>query len=243
MGTYCPPNPLVTITIINKVEVVLGIKTKIESFIPSCSSNATMFKALFGKKKQAQKPDVAQTLQLLRMREAELEKRNQQLEAQCRVATQVAVAANRAGQKQKALICLQKRKLYERQVEVNNALLMRIIRQLMALEGTTINVDSVNVIRRGQEALKVAQKDLNPDAVADLNEGLHDALDNQREIEDLLCEPVGDMGDLEAELAALEAPETVAAPMSKLPAVPVSRPIQAAKTPSVMDRELAALES
>lgn len=199
-----------------------------------------MFKALFGKKKQAQKPDVAHTLQLLRVREAELEKRNQQLEAQCRVATQVAVAAHRAGQKQKALICLQKRKLYERQVEVNNALLMRIIRQLMALEGTTINVDSVNVIRRGQEALKVAQKDLNPDAVADLNEGLHDALDNQREIEDLLCEPVGDM-DLEAELAALEAPEPVAAPMPTLPAVPVSRPVPRAV--STMDRELAALES
>jgi charged multivesicular body protein 4 len=215
-----------------------------------------MFKSLFGKKKAPEKPNVAMTIQLLRVKEADLEKRNQQLEAQCRTATQVAIAANRAGQKQKAIICLQKRKLYERQIEVNNAILMRILQQTMALEGTSINVDSVNVIRRGQEALKEKQKELNPDAITDLNEGLIDAMDNQREIEGLLCEPLDDMGDLEAELAALEEPEPVAATsvattpvaaisvsryVSSLPAVPVG-PVKQSNS-SAMERELAALES
>ena len=91
-----------------------------------------MFSFLFGNKKKKVEPQlepVVTTLNDLHSKEADLEKRNEMLEAQIRAAGEAAVLANRAGQKQKALNLMQKRKMYEQQLETNNAAIMRLLMQ------------------------------------------------------------------------------------------------------------------
>jgi hypothetical protein len=214
-----------------------------------------MFSFLFGNKKKKVEPQlepVVTTLNDLHSKEADLERRNEMLEAQIRAAGEAAVLANRAGQKQKALNLMQKRKMYEQQLETNNAAIMRLLMQRTTLESNNVNVDTFKVMEKANAAMKEQQRHINPEAVAELNETTHELMANQREINDMLKEPVGDMpsmADLEAELAELDGPVPVpetSKPVQALnfPAVP-SAAIQTktVRSKSVMEQQLAALEA
>jgi len=208
-----------------------------------------MFSFLFGNKKKKVEPvePVITTLHELQVKEADLEKRNEMLEAQIKAAGEAAVMANRGGQKQRALNFMQKRKMYEQQLETNNAAIMRLLVQRTALESNTVNVDTFKVMEKANAAMKEQQRHINPEAVAELNETTHELMANQREISDMLKEPVGDMpsvADLEAELAELDTPRPVVVQPLVFPAVPSAVPVQQpVKAPSVMDQQLAALEA
>jgi len=243
-----------------------------------------MFSFLFGKSKKQEaeaaaaaasvsKTTTISTLNMLQTREADLEKRIQMLEAQSRAAGEAAVAANKAGQKQKALTYIQKRKMYEEQIQTNHAMIMRLMTQRTALETSNLNAETLNAQRTANKVIKAQQQGWNPDTVADLTEETHELMENSREITNLLREPVSSdlptEADLEAELAMLEpamlesavepalAPPTgiahpsVAAaaaapvPVAALPAFPAvpTHTLAAPPRAKTMDAELAALEA
>jgi len=244
-----------------------------------------MFSFLFGKsnKKTAEAAAVAatttqtrvetmDTLAMLQTREADLEKRIAMLEIQSRAAGEAALEANRAGQKQKALLHIQKRKMYEDQIQTNHAMIMRLLTQRTALETSNMNAETLNAQRLANDVIKKQQQGWNPDSVADLTEQTHELMENSREITNLLREPISsDMpteADLDAELAELEAVHspataapvgipppsvaaaaaaaaasaTVAAPLPAFPAVP-THTVAAPVRARTMNEELAALEA
>ncbi len=200
-----------------------------------------MFSFLFGKsnKKSAGAVAVAEarqtrvetmdTLAMLQSQEADLEKRNAMLELQSKSAAESALAANKAGQKQKALTFVQKRKMYEEQIQTNHAILMRLMTQRTALETSNMNAQTLNVQREANRVIKKQQQGWNPDTVADLTEETNELMENSREITNLLREPVSSdmptLADLDAELAELEAVtygEAVVAPPVGIPAPSVA---------------------
>ncbi len=166
---------------------------------------------------------VLSTIAMLSAKEADLEKRNQLLETQSRTASEAALAANRNGQKQKAFMYLQKRKIYEDQIQTNNAMIMKLIVERGALESTHINTGSLDVMKQANRALK-QQTTWTPDAVADLTDEARELMDAQKEITTMICEPLTEGAtedELNAELADLEA---TAIPFVTEPTVPVSLP-------------------
>jgi hypothetical protein len=200
-----------------------------------------MFSFLFGKAKKPKEavtpPTVPSsttmdTLAMLQKREADIEKRIQMLECQSRTVGEAALEANRAGQRQKALGFIQKRKMYEEQIETNRAMIMRLLQQRTALETSQMNTETLNAQREANKVIKKQQESWNPDTVANLTEETQELMENSREITNLLREPVGyDLpteADLDAELAELTA-STLAAPMP----APMSAPVPASTADTI----------
>lgn len=206
------------------------------------------------------------TLRMLSGKESDLEKRIAMLEKQIETLKAEAVAANGNGQKQKALLLLKKKSMYEDQIKTNNAMLFKIVEQKMALESTMINSNTLSAMSAATASMKATQGVWTPDAIRDLTEEMHDVSDAHREIVDLLREPLtegpseDELADELAELtaaaasaAAAAAPAPAAAgapaPTLVLPAVPstaIPEPkahavAGAAAAGSEMERELAAL--
>lgn len=205
-----------------------------------------MFSFLFGKKPKPKSVHVSSTLHELQGKEANLEARNKMLESQIKTLGEEAVQANRVGQKKKALMYMQKRKMYEQQLETNNAAILRLLVQRTALESNNINADTFDAMKRANEAIKEQQRRINPEAVAELNESLHELMGNQQEINEMMKEPIVPTLDLEEELAELEGAAAVPPEPQALnfPPVPAAPPVQKTVMGQTdMDRELAALDA
>lgn len=209
-----------------------------------------MFSSLFGKKKEKPQPQaisnsvIVDTTLMLIQKEEDLEKRNKMLETKSRIVAQEAIEANKAGKKQAALVCLNKRKLYEKEIENNNALILKLVMQRTTVETSNTNTETFNVMKIANEVVKQQQRDWTPEKVADLTDDMHELMGNQTEISDLIATPLGSdllgMADLEAELAALEEPVPVPVPTEplKFPEVPTTAPVIRS-----IDDELRALEA
>ena len=183
------------------------------------------------------------TIGILQRKEADIEKRIDALEKQSKTSHANAQEANRAGQKEKAMLLLRKRAMYDEQIKTNNAMLIKILQQRTALETTMINTSALDVMSQATGVMKAQQTEWSVDHVTTLTDDIHDAMDSQREINDLLSTPLRIDGpseeDLAAELADMqeadmtksltEVPETATATatatiasMPVLPTVPLS---------------------
>jgi hypothetical protein len=191
-----------------------------------------MFAALFGKSKKKEeahpppKSKVMETTAMLMQKEDDLEKRNAMLAAKSRSAAQEAIELNKANKKQQALIALNKHKMYEKEIETNNAMLLKLMMQRTAAETTNMNTETFNVMQMANEVIKGQQQQWTPDKVAELTDEMHELLGNQVEITDMISAPIGNglvtEGDLEAELAALEQPSVLAMPPLALAMPPLA---------------------
>ena len=220
-----------------------------------------MLAALFGKSKKTKeeappsKSVIIETTSMLMQKEDDLEKRNAMLAIKSRSAAQEAIDANKAGKKQAALVSLNKHKMYEKEIETNNAMILKLIMQRSTVETSNMNTETFNVMKQANEVVKQQQREWTPDKVADLTDEMHELMGNQAEITDMISNPIGSgmisAADLDAELAALEGPIAAVAPLPEFPAVPVHTPKVAMHTPkaaivthkSDIDRELASLEA
>lgn len=174
------------------------------------------------------------TIGILQRKEADIEKRIDALEKQSKTSHANAQEANRAGQKEKAMLFLRKRAMYDEQIKTNNAMLIKILQQRTALETTMINTTALDVMNQATGTMKAQQTEWSVDRVTNLTDDIHDTMDSQREINDLLKSPLHIDGpseeDLAAELADMqeadmtksltEVPEPVAATVATVPVVP-----------------------
>lgn len=193
---------------------------------------------------------------MLMQKEEDLEKRNAMLATKSRASAQEAIDLNKANKKQQALVALNKHKMYEKEIETNNAMLLKLMMQRTTVETTNMNTETFNVMQLANEVVKSQQKAWTPEKVAELTDEMNELMGNQAEINDMISAPVGNLmvteSELEAELAALEQPSVFdisptvlppeeAAALPAFPAVPTTVPKAAIST--TMDRELALLEA
>lgn len=250
-----------------------------------------MFKFLFGKSKAeveqvspvasnirarenvraARQNDTMTTLDMLRKQEADLEKKIGVLETQIANYGQAALTANAAGKKEVAKMNLTRKLTAQKQVETFNGMLLRLTEQRMALEMGSMTNGVLDAMDIAKTTMKTQQETWSADKVADLTDDLHEVMDNQAEVSDLLRAPLStgpSETDLDEEMARLSeeamgaamtsvsskavapAPApAVAIVMPSLPAAPTNSPVIAGRAAGgagaarTMDDELAALEA
>eukprot|EP00735_Rhodelphis_limneticus_P008270 TRINITY_DN2114_c0_g1::TRINITY_DN2114_c0_g1_i1::g.12780::m.12780 TRINITY_DN2114_c0_g1::TRINITY_DN2114_c0_g1_i1::g.12780 ORF type:complete len:260 (+),score=62.55,sp/Q5XGW6/CHM4B_XENLA/41.05/3e-34,Snf7/PF03357.16/5.1e-45,Snf7/PF03357.16/7.7e+03,MutS_III/PF05192.13/0.37 TRINITY_DN2114_c0_g1_i1:99-782(+) len=185
---------------------------------------------LFGKAKQSTAPSTADTIMKLRGTLQTMSKREEYLtkkiDAEKATAKKYAVQKN----KRQALMCLKRKKVYEKQQEQLSNAQFQLEQQIMVLENVNIQKDVFSAFSEGARAMQRVNKDLSIDKVDEIMEDVREQMDVAQEISNALAEPMGfgqdlDEDELEAELAELEGEivdeqmlETPAAPSYKVPA-------------------------
>jgi len=146
--------------------------------------------------------------------------------------------------KRAALMCLKRKKKYEEQVSRASDTRMALEQQVMALEGANVNVEVVQAMKGGSQALKSAHAQLNVDKVDNLMDDIREEMDKSEEISQAIAQPLGsdmiDEDELNAELEQLEQEEMdnqlldIKMPS---PAVPAQRHPSISAAPAVPSRQ------
>jgi len=179
---------------------------------------------LFGKKKTIT-PTPIQAIQSLKDTLQTMEKREEYLEKQITLLTNDAKKAINQKNKPKAVHCLKKRKLIQKQVDSIFNTKLNIDTQIIALTQAVTNSDVIKSITIGKEALKNSKAD--PDKVADVMDELEETLAEVDEITDVMSRPIGQtvdddelLDELERELEEERLPEVKKVIVPVLPSVP-----------------------
>eukprot|EP01136_Pigoraptor_vietnamica_P038209 Opistho-1_new@107209 len=195
---------------------------------------------LFGKAKK--QPPMATKDSIQKMRETLelLEKRERYLEKKIEGELETA-KKNAAKNKKVAMMALKKKKTYENQMEKISGARMTIETQVLAIENANVNLEAMNAMQIGAQAMKKIHAGMTVDQVDKTMDDIRDQMDIANEISDAISQPVAmggvemDDDELERELEELAQEELdakfldVQAVPSSLPAVPTSEPAVAAK--------------
>jgi len=152
-------------------------------------------------------------------------------------------------------MCLKRKKTYEAQVEKIAGARMTIETQLIAIEGATVTMKTLDAMKMGAQTMKALHKNMTPEQVDDTMEEIQEQMALSNELNEAISQPLGteliDEDDLERELEELEQEniesqllDLAPTPAAKLPAVPTG-PIKSPARGTVAvdeDAELRALE-
>ena len=111
---------------------------------------------------------------------------------------------------------------------------MMLEQQKMMIESANFDIGVVNSIKNGKDAIGALNKQMNVDDIAELKDELDDMMAENSERQDYFAniakegedELLGELDDLEAELAAAELQEMDVVPSSKIKAPAKKAPIQ-----------------
>jgi len=169
-----------------------------------------------------------------------LEKRIALLESRIQDEVKKAKQKVKAGQKQKALIHLKRKKMYEKNIESLTNQILRLETQANALEQTAGQEQVVNAMQATRIGLEHANKRMNVDDVQEMQDNLADAMDEQQQVSEILSQELqvpgldmdddtmlGELDDLMGEDDAVNAMNQV----NQLPELPSNLP-----TPSVSNQ-------
>ncbi|CAL4989881.1 unnamed protein product [Urochloa decumbens] len=141
-----------------------------------------------------------------------LEKKECFLQKKCSAEVEKAKDYTKAKNKNAAIQCLKKKKLYETQIEQLSNFQLRVHDQIIMLESAKATTDTVDALRSGSSAVKAIQQSVNIDDIENAIDEANEQTENMREIQAALATPVGvsadfDEDELEAELEDLEEEE------------------------------------
>lgn len=205
---------------------------------------------LFGKKKAAPAPDIIGSIKQLTEVQALLDKREDHLQKQIKQATFDAQTKLKAKDKNGAIFCIKRKKMYQTEVDQIYAKKSNIETQIITLQGTQINKEVLNAMRSANNAMKASIKEADIEKVEDLMSDVTEGMAMANEIGTALANPIGpavDEDELEDELKAMEA-EMLDSELLEAPSVPAARRTDysadalAAKTREA-DREAAQIAS
>ncbi|KAL4241606.1 Snf7 family protein [Abortiporus biennis] len=132
-----------------------------------------------------------------------------------------------AGQKDRALLALRRRKYQETLLQKTDGQLENLEGLVSTIEFSLVEVSVLHGLKQGNEVLKEIHKELNVESVEKLLEETAEAREYQREIDEMLAHnmTVEDEEAVQAELKELER-ETLAEqkPAISLPSVPTTQP-------------------
>lgn len=230
---------------------------------------------LFGKrkKKPASNPGgggggggTKAAMEKLRTKSQDMDKKQAHLQKQVDACTARAKQYAKAKNKKAALRELEKRKMYEKNIDDVFKIQRNIETQLFTLERTIFNTEVHSVMANATSAIKDELKRTNVDDIGELQDDLQEAIEDANEVNEIMANPIGqvvDEAELEDDLAALEAdleeedfaelakegaldqldalPSAPSKQIAKAP-VQVEKPVTA-KPVSAADKELAELEA
>ncbi|CAN6335411.1 unnamed protein product [Urochloa humidicola] len=141
-----------------------------------------------------------------------LEKKERFLQKKCSAEVEKAKDYTKAKNKNAAIQCLKKKKMYETQIEQLSNFQLRVHDQIIMLESAKATTDTVDALRSGSSAVKAIQQSVNIDDIENAIDEANEQTENMREIQAALATPVGasadfDEDELEAELEDLEEEE------------------------------------
>jgi len=175
-----------------------------------------MLKKLLPKTKSKKKKDAASsaipTLDRLHETLEMLEKKECFLQKKCSAEIEKAKDYTKSKNKNAAIQCLKKKKLYETQIEQLSNFQLRVHDQIIMLESAKATTDTVDALRSGSSAVKAIQQSLYIDDIENAIDAANEQTENMRQIQEALATPVGasadfDEDELEAELEDLEEEE------------------------------------
>ena len=170
-----------------------------------------------------------------------LEKRQIHLDKKIEQQLQEAKAKMAKKDKRGALYCLKRKKMYEAEIEKINGARLTLEQQMIAIEGTVTNSETIKAMTAGKEAMAKARGNVTVDDVGELMDDITDEVEQANDIaaaisapanavlddEELLNE-LNEMEELELESQLLDAPAVPAVPTTAdvvdLPAVPTAQP-------------------
>ena len=176
-----------------------------------------------------------QTVQMLRNKIGELEKRQAYLEKKIAAEVEAGKTKLKAGNKVGATQHIKRKKLYEKDLVNTTNMMDQIEMQAMALERGANTADVVNVMRAGAEVQKAQQKVLDVEKVAELQNEIAELQQEQDEVSNLFAVPgdplledeiANELAELELEEGLAEEPKVKA----KQKAAPAAAAAAAAKT-------------
>jgi len=202
---------------------------------------------LFGKKKAAPAPKLADSIHQLREAQTMLDKREKHLEKQMQQCKSQAREKLLAKDKRGAMFLIKRSKMFENQINQIYGKKGNIDVQIMALEAASSNKEIFSVMKLGKDALKAATAATNVDQVADVMEDINESIQMADEVNEALSQQIGpqlDEDELTKELEEMES-ELVDQQVLAAPAIPVtavkSTPISTPTTitaPAVKEKEV-----
>ncbi|KAI8919076.1 hypothetical protein PhCBS80983_g04656 [Powellomyces hirtus] len=150
---------------------------------------------------------------IVRLRESleMLEKREKYL--QTKIDTELKIAkANVSKNKRVALMALKRKKAYEEQISKIMGSRMTLEQQVMAIENANVNLETMNAMKAGAEAMKQIHGHLDINKVDGTMDDIREQMDLANEISEAISQPVNfgvefDEEELEGELELLEQEE------------------------------------
>lgn len=141
-----------------------------------------------------------------------LEKKERFLQKKSSAEVEKAKDYTKAKNKNAAIQCLKKKKLYETQIEQLSNFQLRVHDQIIMLENAKATTDTVDALRSGSSAVKAIQQSLSIDDIENAIEEANEHTENMKQIQEALATPFGasaefDEDELEAELEDLEEEE------------------------------------
>ncbi|KYQ88382.1 SNF7 family protein [Tieghemostelium lacteum] len=160
---------------------------------------------LFAKKPQNTPQDA---IVKLRMTLEMLEKRKKHLQEKADKEEQDARKFVQQKKKREALLCLKKKKNFQRECDNLEGSQNTLTQQIFALENAKLNMEILNAMREGANSLQSLHGNMTVDRVDEVVGDIETQMDIHRQISDAIQQPIGqqydDEDDLLRELAELE---------------------------------------
>ncbi|KAG8089219.1 hypothetical protein GUJ93_ZPchr0011g28179 [Zizania palustris] len=175
-----------------------------------------MLKKLLSKPKSKKKKEASSsalpTLDRLHETLETLEKKECFLQKKASAEVERAKDYTKSKNKNAAIQCLKKKRLYETQIEQLANFQLRVHDQIIMLESAKATTDTVDALRSGSSAVKAIHKSVSITDIENAIEEANEHTENMRQIQEALATPVGayadfDEDELEAELEDLEEEE------------------------------------
>lgn len=169
---------------------------------------------LFGKKKDPKmnQEQVLKSMEGLRKTVDDIGKRSQVLQNKAQNEMKEALQRKKQGDKNGALICLKRKKLYETEIGKLEGARMNLEQQLFAIEGASMNKNIFDSLKTSNQVLKQVHGDMKIEDVDKLKDEMEEQQEMLNELNEAISTPIGMMStvdddELMNELDELEAKE------------------------------------
>jgi len=119
-----------------------------------------------------------------------LEKRIAHLEQKIKNEVKLAKIKIKNNNKQKALLNLKKKKMYQKQIENLTAQMFNLEQQSIVLEGSILNNQVFDTMNTSKNTLKRVNRNVNVDTVEDLMDNLNTQMSEVEEVNQVLSQPI-----------------------------------------------------
>ncbi|XP_065347223.1 charged multivesicular body protein 6 [Cloeon dipterum] len=193
---------------------------------------------IFGKSKKLESRVTEQDKAVLQLKQTrdKIKQHQKKIEQNLEKDRELAKKLLTSGKKDRAKLLLRKKRFQEQLLAKTDNQLENLERLVHDLEFSQVEMQVLDGLKTGNEALKKVQEVLNIDAVEKILDETREAVEKQKEIDDLLSGALTqeDEDDVEAELEALI---SVTEPAKTLPDVPMEEPEGDVELPEVPSEE------